>query len=209
MSELYLVRHGETEWNRAHRIQGRTDVPLNDTGREQARATGRLLSRRRWDAVVTSPLSRTRETAQLIAAELGLPEPEIVDALIERDYGAAEGLSFPEIEARFPRGAEVPGRETREAVAARVVPALLRLAEERRGQALVVVTHGGAIRSVLATADPDGGHGTITNGSVHSFRHEDGALRLIAFDDPIEELTAGEPDEDIASQNAVEARETI
>jgi len=53
---LYLVRHGETDWNRARRIQGSTDIPLNDTGRGQAAATGRLLARRDWDAIYSSPL---------------------------------------------------------------------------------------------------------------------------------------------------------
>ena len=54
MTELYLVRHGETDWNAARRIQGRTDIPLNDTGRDQARQAGELLARRRWDAVSTA-----------------------------------------------------------------------------------------------------------------------------------------------------------
>ena len=69
---------------------------------------------------------------------------------------------------------------------------------------MVVVSHGGLIRSVLRKVDPDGDHGMITNGSVHSFRYEDGALSLIAFDDPIEDESI--EGEDLRQQNPVEAR---
>src|SRR4051794_10846449 len=118
MTELYLVRHGETDWNRQRRIQGLTDIPLNDTGREQARMTGLLLARRRfagahWDAVLTSPLSRAAETGAIIATELGLAAPQSIGAVVERNYGEAEGLDFRELERRFPPGTDVPGRETR------------------------------------------------------------------------------------------------
>jgi uncharacterized phosphatase len=126
MTELYLVRHGETDWNRQRRIQGLTDIPLNDTGRAQARATGELLARRSWDAVYASPLARARETAAIIAGELGLPGPTLLDALVERNYGDAEGLDWMQVDSRFPHGAAVPGRESREQVGARVVPALIR-----------------------------------------------------------------------------------
>lgn len=206
MTELYLVRHGETDWNRARRVQGRTDVPLNDTGRAQARATGRLLARRRWDAVLSSPLSRAVETAQLIAAEIGLPEPEVFEGIMERDYGEAEGLNYYEIERRWPRGG-VPGRESRGDVASRVVPALVELAVARPGQSLVVVGHGGSIRAALAAASPAQAHEVITNGSIHSFRVVDGDLRLIAFDDPIEQESIGDLDTRIELQNAVEAQD--
>ncbi|MBW4031512.1 MAG: histidine phosphatase family protein [Acidobacteria bacterium] len=207
MTELYLVRHGETNWNRQKRIQGLTDIPLNDTGRDQAEATGALLARRRWDAVVSSPLSRARETAQIIATVLGLDEPTVLDEIVERNYGAAEGLNWGQVERDFPRGTDVPGRESREQVSARVVPALIRLAERHPGQALVVVSHGGAIRAVLEEVEPSASHGMITNGSVHSFRLEDGALRLIAFDDPIEVESIGSGSGDLDEQNAVEAME--
>lgn len=207
MTDLYLVRHGETEWNRQRRVQGLTDIPLNDTGREQARRTGVLLTRRPVARVVASPLSRTRETAEIIAAQLGLGAPELRDAFVERDYGTAEGLDFQEIEARYPPGMEVPGRESREDVAARVIPALQALAREQPGEAIVVVSHGGAIRAALLTAEPDGRFGPISNGSVHSFHVDGSDLRLVAFDDPIE-LAAIDPDAgDIGAQNAVEARE--
>lgn len=207
MTELYLVRHGETDWNRSRRIQGLTDIPLNDTGRAQARDTGRLLTRRRWDGVYASPLSRALETASIIAAELALPEPTPLPALVERNYGDAEGLDFAEIDRRFPEGTRVPGRESREAVALRVVPALLALAERHQGESLVVVSHGGAIRSALNAVEPEVRHGMITNGSVHSFRVDDGELRLIAFDDPIESDSIGEDCGDIDEQNAIEARD--
>jgi broad specificity phosphatase PhoE len=207
MTELYLVRHGETEWNAARRIQGRTDIPLNDTGREQARRAAELLARRRWQGVYTSPLGRAHETARIIADRLGLEGVTDIDALVERDYGEAEGMGFDEIEALYPEGVRAPGQETREEVAARVVPALLELAERHPGERLVIVSHGGAIRAVLQTAEPGTRHPRITNASVHSFRVEDGALRLIAFDDPIEEESLLPERSDLDAQNALEAQE--
>ena len=175
------------------KIQGLTDIPLNDTGREQARLTGSLLTRRPIARVVASPLSRARETAEIIARELGLPEPDLRAALVERNYGDAEGLSFHEVDVRFARDVEVPGRETREEVAARVVPALQELAAEYPGESIVVVSHGGAIPAALLEAEPDGGFGPITNGSVHSF-HVDGTdLRPVPFCDPIEHAARAPP----------------
>jgi broad specificity phosphatase PhoE len=207
MTELYLVRHGETEWNAARRIQGRTDIPLNDTGREQARQAAELLARRRWQGVYTSPLGRAHETARIIAERLGLDGVTDIDALVERDYGEAEGMGFDEIEALYPEGVRAPGQETRDEVAARVVPALLELAERHPGERLVIVSHGGAIRAVLQTAEPDTKHPRITNASVHSFKVEDGELRLIAFDDPIEEESLLPDRSDLDVQNALEAQE--
>jgi broad specificity phosphatase PhoE len=199
-TELFLVRHGETDWNQQRRIQGLTDIPLNDVGRGQARTTGRLLARRSWDAVYSSPLSRAFETARIIAGELGLEDPTPVDSLVERNYGEAEGLNFLEVERRWPDRGAVPGQESREEVVARVVPALRDLATAHPSQSLVVVTHGGAIRAVLTAVQPDSSHGMITNGSVHSFRFGDDELQLIAFDDRIA-IDA------LDDQNAVEARE--
>lgn len=206
-TELYLVRHGETDWNQQHRIQGLTDIPLNDTGRDQARTTGRLLARRRWDGVYASPLSRAFETASIIASEVGLGEPLPVDALVERNYGDAEGLDFGEVERRYPDRASVPGQESREDVIARVVPALRDLAMAHSGESLVVVSHGGAIRAVLTAVDPEYSHGTITNGSVHSFAFDDDELRLVVFNDPLDVDSIGDDCGDLDQQNAVEARE--
>jgi uncharacterized phosphatase len=212
MTLLYLVRHGETDWNRERRIQGSTDIPLNEVGREQAARAGALLSRRHWDGIASSPLARAYETAQIIGAELGLADIEILEDLVERAYGEAEGLVDSELAARFPGETEVPGRETREQVAARVLPSLIALAERHPGSNLIVATHGAVIRTVMETvASGSSQHRgkSITNGSIHSFRLVDRDLELVAFDDPIEEESFAGGSSDLVDQNAIEKRETV
>jgi probable phosphoglycerate mutase len=159
--------------------------------------------------VFSSPLSRAFETASIIATQLGVSRPEAIPAVAERDYGEAEGLNWEEIEAQFPRDTPVPGRETHEEVASRVVPALVELAGRHPAQALIVVSHGGVIRSVLNAVDPRTHHGAITNGSIHSFELVDGSLELISFDDPIDELSLECGTEDLDEQNAMESRDSV
>jgi probable phosphoglycerate mutase len=182
MTDLILVRHGETEWNRLGRVQGRTDIPLNDRGREQARATARRLADDRFDAVAASPLSRAAETAQIIADGLGLGSVELVDAFVERDYGEAEGMTGDDIDARW--GGRLEAKESRDQIIARVKPALLALAEHHTGQRVLVVSHGGVIGSLIRDATrwvwPQRGE-QITNGSDHLFRVSDGELELVEF----------------------------
>ncbi len=204
---LYLVRHGETDWNLQRRIQGSTDIPLNDTGRAQARRAGELLASRTWDAVIASPLGRALETAEIIAAEVGLPEPTTDVRLMERAYGDAEGLEISEVDRRYPGDTFVPGREEREDVAARAIAALVDIGEAHPDQSVIVVSHGGLIRSVLTAVDPRTRHPAITNGSIHSFRHENGTVELIRFDDPIELESAGLATDAIEVQNRIEGRE--
>lgn len=92
-SYLSLIRHGQTDWNFQGRLQGRADIPLNDTGREQARVVGEQLvaSGQHWDVLVSSPLSRARETAQIIGAAVRLQLQRTYDDLVERSFGDAEG----------------------------------------------------------------------------------------------------------------------
>lgn len=208
MTAFALVRHGETDWNRARRIQGSTDIPLNDTGRAQARSAGELLAGRAWSRIVASPLSRAAETAQLIAAAAGLGDPEHDSAFVERNYGEAEGLTGAELDARFPDGVEVPGRETREAVAERVLAGLHALAAVHPGESIIVVAHGGVIRSVLESVSPGRPREPITNGSVHSFQHADGSLELVLFDDPIDEQSIFPLADDFLDQNPLAHRES-
>lgn len=186
MTTLVMVRHGQTDWNLRRRIQGVTDIPLNETGRLQALEAAKRLEDRHWDGVYASPLSRAWETASIIAQQLSLPHPVPLAAIAERNFGEGEGLTGEEVLERFPDGVRVPGRETRDQVAARVAPALQGLATEHPGKTLIVVTHGGVIGTMLRYVSngalPLPGE-MITNGSAHEFGFRDGELVLVRGDD--------------------------
>lgn len=147
-----LVRHGQTDWNAERRLQGSTDIPLNDVGRGQARDAVPALSDQQWDVVVSSPLGRAAETAEIIAEGLGLTVARLVPELIERSFGPAEGLQAgPELEAlRTPGGFR--GGESDDDAAARGLAALEALAVEFAGKRVLVVAHGTLIRLTLNRA---------------------------------------------------------
>lgn len=145
---LAFIRHGETEWNRTLRLQGSTDIPLNDTGRGQAAEAVGVLHGTHWDAVVSSPLSRARETAQIIADGLGIALGPSYDELVERDYGDAEGATIEVIEANWP-DRQYPGLEHIDDVVARGRSALDRIADEYGDANVVIVCHGTIIRYTL------------------------------------------------------------
>ncbi|MBT1543111.1 phosphoglycerate mutase family protein [Curtobacterium flaccumfaciens pv. flaccumfaciens] len=207
---LYLVRHGETDWNAQRRIQGSTDIPLNDTGRRQAAEAAELLTRRPFDAVVASPLSRAAETGAIIADHLGLDAPTTYPGLAERSYGEAEGLTDDEVSARYPHD-DIPGRESRSALLARITETLGEIAVRFDGGVVVVATHGAVIRSVVNAAAPgtaDRGHTTIRNGSIHSFRWDPERFHaeLVRFDDPIDDVSDATGGSTFEYQNPLERR---
>ena len=111
------------------------------------------------------------------------------------------------MDRRYPGETHVPGREGREDVAARALDALIEIGEANPGKAVIVVTHGGLIRAVLHAVDPRARHPAITNGSIHSFRHDNGTVSLIRFDDPVELESLGPEVDSIEAQNRIEGRE--
>lgn len=160
-----MVRHGQTAWNLAQRLQGRSDVRLNATGRQQAERAGVALAKDGpWDLVVCSPLVRARQTAQIIADYLGIWQVLEVDDLVERDYGAAEGrflgkLSASEREQLFTLG------EAEDDVVVRAVNALRSLVEQHPKARVVIVAHGTLIRLVLGALAKEP-HPRVENGEV-------------------------------------------
>ncbi len=177
MTTILLARHGETDWNVDRRVQGHSDTPLNDTGREQAQALGEQLAGERIDAVYSSDLVRAHETARAVAEPRGLGVTAIRD-LRERHFGRWEGLTDDEIFARFnptPDAAWGDG-ETREEMAERVLDALRRIAATHPKGRVLVVSHGGPLRAVLAYCGMDG-VGRIDNCHVVRVEIVDGVLR--------------------------------
>lgn len=196
MTALILIRHGETDWNRDRRIQGATDIPLNDTGRAQARETAEALMKRldphQPVTVASSDLARARETAEIIASALGVAAPRTYRGLRERSYGEAEGFDVEEFRRRWGdwHAAEVPGAEPWPELRRRGIASLGRVVRDHRratapGPAtLIVVSHGAFIREIIrhATAGelPPVGE-RLANGSAHDFFYDRDHLRLVAY----------------------------
>jgi broad specificity phosphatase PhoE len=178
VTTILLARHGETDWNVDRRVQGHSDTPLNDMGRAQARRLAEELSKERIDAVYSSDLVRAHETALIVAEQRGLEVTAIRD-LRERHFGTWEGLTDQEIYERFPQvhdGAPWGDAETQEEMADRVVGALLRIARAHPDERVLVVSHGGPLRRVLAQCGLNS-NGRIENCHVVRIELRDGVLR--------------------------------
>lgn len=169
MTEILLIRHGETDWNVDKRLQGHTDIGLNATGQRQAALLGQALADEPLDAVFASDLQRARDTAQALAQRQGLTV-QIEPALRERCYGGFEGLRHDEIAARYPqdyiawKAREMDVRypagervaETMCEFSARAVAALTGLLAAGRYRKIAVVTHGGVLECIYRWAKQTG-----------------------------------------------------
>jgi broad specificity phosphatase PhoE len=160
VTTIFLARHGESDWNVEKRFQGHTDRPLTERGREQAYALADLVAGEKIEAIYTSPLSRAQETAEIVAARVGL-EPVALPELREVDTGSWSGLSRADVEARFPEGfarwrsggSGWEDGETYEEMAERVIGALGTVAEAHPDGRVLVISHGGPIRAIHAAAE--------------------------------------------------------
>ena len=161
LTRVIAVRHGETDWNAAARIQGHLDIALNDRGRAQAARLARSLAGESLDAVYASDLERAHATALAVAQASDL----VVMAdpgLRERGFGLFEGLTWAEVEQRYPEQARrrrrrdadfgPEGGETLAAFFERAVAAVGAIAERHRGQHIAIVTHGGVLDALYRVA---------------------------------------------------------
>lgn len=208
MARLYLIRHGETEWNRDRRVQGHTDVPLSPVGLDQAAAVAETVDavipplsgaapRRPRALVYTSDLTRAKETAAAVTARLGGVARRRPD-LRERGMGAAEGRTFADLAREHPAAVQaykshedrdaIPGMEPMAAFRARVLQAIADIAavaDEDRLPA-VVVTHGGVLHVVLEEALGRDKRFMLGNTTLYKFEVSppaapDGPLRITRF----------------------------
>jgi uncharacterized phosphatase len=147
--KICLVRHGETDWNKLGKLQGRENLPLNSTGIEQIRAAAKYFRKNNWRAVISSPLLRAKMSAEIIAGEIGgIPIYDEID-FIERDYGKASGMTQEERRTAFPDG-NYPEIEPYETLENRVCDALSKSVKNNMGNDIIIVSHGAAINAVLA-----------------------------------------------------------
>ena len=151
-AHVCVVRHGETDWNISGILQGWTDVPINDVGRRQARELGEAFAGAGFASVWTSPLIRSSETAQIVAGLLGLPAPVAHEGLMERHFGAVQGVPKAELGEtnevllqqilRRNPAAHFEEGETMDEFADRVLGAVLEIGVRHGGERVLVVTHG-------------------------------------------------------------------
>ena len=161
VTRVLAIRHGETAWNVDTRMQGQLDIPLNETGRWQARRLALALADEGISAVYSSDLLRAFETAQSVARGSG--QPIVSDrGLRERSFGVFEGLTFREVEQRWPEQSErwrkrdpdhgPEGGETLRVFHARCVATATRLAAAHPGETIALVAHGGVMDSLYRAA---------------------------------------------------------
>jgi probable phosphoglycerate mutase len=194
-TELWILRHGETEWNLAGRLQGSGDSPLTERGQQQGEAAAvALAARGPIDALYSSDLGRAERTARTIGRVIQI-EPRIDPGLREISYGGLEGRTWAEIERDFPEihrslvehpaTFAPPGGESRQALQRRVVAALTAIAAAHPGQRVAVVTHGGALtaflRAVVGIPLEVPAAFRSMNCALHHFDYEQERFRLITW----------------------------
>jgi probable phosphoglycerate mutase len=184
-TRFIVVRHGETQWNVEARVQGHLDSPLTPQGHLQADAIARRLESEAFDLVIASDLGRALQTAQRITGRSG-HEVVLDPRLRERHFGEGEGLTYGELDARWPDvfsrvrdtdpDASIPGGETRREFHERVAAAFDALAREHGGRRVLVVAHGGVLAALYRIV-----HG-IPVGKPHAVPIANASYNAITFD---------------------------
>lgn len=195
-THVFALRHGQTAYNATQRIQGHLDIGLDDTGRWQAARLAAALADAGLAAVHASDLARARDTAAAVAAACGLGL-QTHAALRERHFGLLEGLSYAEIEERFPDDARrwrqrepgfgPGGGESPEVFSARCVAAFTRLARAHPGQTIAIVAHGGVLDCLYRAASGIGLQAPrtwqLTNAAINRLLYTGEGFRVVGWDD--------------------------
>ncbi|HHW18929.1 MAG TPA: histidine phosphatase family protein [Firmicutes bacterium] len=197
MGKLYLVRHGRTAWNKGEIFRGQMDIPLDDVGRKQAHLVGEVLRGENISLILSSPLVRARETAEIIASYLPNVEVRIDERLTDIDVGQWGGLSLEEVRRRFPREFQVwadtphlwtfPGGEGLKEVQQRVWESVLSYAPLLDKSGVVMVSHRLTLKTLILKAIGAGLESfwniRVDTASISVFEHAEGKLVLTALND--------------------------
>ncbi len=171
---LGLLRHGQTDWNIDLRLQGTADIPMNPTGIAQVETAAKELAQQRWDIILSSPLGRAKQSAEIVSSFLGVDQITIEPLLLERSFGVGEGLTYAEWGEKYSKLDEIPGAESASEVARRSRLLLEHISSEFPGAKVLAVSHGALIRFVLSEVTegkvPPPGE-RLQNASLHTLRH--------------------------------------
>ena len=183
-THLGLLRHGQTDWNINFLLQGVTDIPMNQNGIEQVKRAAQAIKAEDWDIVLTSPLSRARQTAEIIASQHGFSEIIEQELLIERSFGEAEGLSHEQWRAKYSNLDEIPGGESRTQLAERSNLLLETISKELAGKRVLAISHGALIRALLSIASnnelPRDGE-RLGNASLNVVKHSENSWQVVNY----------------------------
>ena len=179
-----LFRHGQTDWNINFLLQGVTDIPMNETGVEQVKLAAKAMRRDDWDLILTSPLGRARQTAEIISDQLGFDTVVEQELLIERSFGEAEGLSHEQWRQKYSNLDQIPGGESRTELALRSQLLLDTISKQFAGRRVLAVSHGALIRTVIAIASenelPRDGE-RLGNATLNIVGHQDSKWRVTNY----------------------------
>ncbi len=178
--KVYLIRHGQTDWNIQQRFQGREDVPLNEVGIMQAAECGNALKGDNFKAVITSPLVRASKTAEIIADIVSAEQLIIEKQIIERDFSKVSGMTPKEREAFYASG-EKDDKEPWDKLCHRMISCIKRYGEQFKSNNIIMVSHGASINAVLSVLSA-GKTGTgkirLKNTCINILHYDKGQLRL-------------------------------
>lgn len=157
MTVIGLIRHGETMWNQESRMQGQTDIPLNETGRIQAEKLARRLQTEQWDVMISSDLQRAAETAAIISQWTGIRLLRVESRLRERYFGRMEGTTLEERQRLWGQNWRLADHaaEDNERLLNRGLAVINEVTDRMQGMRVLLVTHGGLIRQILKETVPD------------------------------------------------------
>ena len=184
-TEFVIVRHGQTDWNLERRIQGSTDIPLNDTGRSQAEFTREALREDHFHAIASSHLQRAEFTAATINQQHG-KEHHVDERLSERGFAGVEGWTVEQVKAAFDSFDAIVDVESWHEVTKRMLDALTELAAAYPQGRVLVVAHGSSIRALLGAVQgiPPREVPSMLNCSITEIvRNDDGSWVMTSFND--------------------------
>jgi broad specificity phosphatase PhoE len=179
--KIYLIRHGETDWNVQGKLQGREDIPMNSNGIAQSKHCGNVLKDENITAVISSPLNRARKTAEIIAECLSLQDVIIDEELTERDFGNISGMTWKEREALRALGKK-EYIEPWNQLCERLMICLEKLFTKYQSKNVAVVSHGASINAILSMLS-NGNIGTgktwLKNTCINVIEHKEGKTEIM------------------------------